>query len=63
MSGAIADDKGADGPEDDEQTVTRKDASVEYKDGYFCKGDGGIVEDKVCENDLVRQYILVLHYR
>ena len=62
MSGAIADDKGADGPEDDEQTGPRKDASVEDKDGDFCEGDGGVVEDQVCEDDLVRQYTLVLEY-
>ena len=60
MSGAIADDKGADGPEDDEQTGARKDASVEYKDGDFCEGDGGVIKDQVCEDDLVRQYTLVL---
>ena len=54
MSGAIADDKGADGPEDDEQTGARKDAFVEYKYGYLCKGDGGVVEDQVCEDDLMR---------
>ena len=58
MSGAIADDKGADGPEDDEQTGARKDASVEYKDGDFGKGDGGVVEDQVCEDDLVRHLVL-----
>lgn len=62
MGGAIADDKGADGPEDDEETGAGKDASVEDKDGYFYEGDGGVVEDQVCEDDLVRQDKLVLEY-
>ena len=50
---AVADDEGADGPEDNEQTGAGEDASVEDEDGDFGQGDGGIVEDEVCEDDLV----------
>ena len=51
---AVADYEHADGPEDYEETVTGKDASVEDQDGDFCEGDGGVVKNQVGENDLVR---------
>ncbi len=41
----VADDEGANGPEDNEQPGAGEDASVEDKDGDFGEGDGGVVED------------------
>ncbi len=59
MGRAVADYEGANSPEDDEETGAGEDAPVKEEDRDFCEGDGRVVEDQVCEDDLLSQEALV----